>query len=364
MLKKCKLLFLICLGFGTVYAQNCTQKLVQAERDYEAGRLASIPNLIAGCLDDKTQGFSKEEKIRAYKLLTLVYIFTDDEPNAELALVNLLKEDPEHLLLESTDPAELFYLYRQFQTDPIFRIGVRFGVNTTFPSVMETFTASGSPNERKFYNGGEGSGELTDLQGALPIGFWGEVTYERHLGLGFEIIGGLQGRISSYDVDNFFTNEGDQFSSVVTNNQLYGRVPIYGRYTYKYPRRTGLKPYAFLGASVDYLLTANYTNASRDGGAQFTLSADDDLKQFDQVNDLNVSIFGGIGVKIPAKTHFLTFEVRYDNSLFNYINAENRYANQSVLFDLGHVEDNLTLNVLSVSVGYIRSIYNPKKKQK
>ncbi len=369
------LLFFCTLSLG-VFAQNCTQKLVQAERDYEAGRLAGIPNALAACLANK-DGFSKEEQIRAYRLLTLVHIFTDNEPAAEEALVKLLKADPEHLLDESTDPAELFYMYDQFQVNPIFRLGLRVGVNQSLPSVMETFTTSNTNFDAKFYNGNEDGSAFTNLGSTvLALGFWGELTIEKHLGKGFEAVGGFQGRLSSYNVDNFYSNElegtlsedlNEELISTLTNQQFYGRVPLYIRYTYNYRRRTGVKPYAILGVSGDYLLSAVYSDATRGGGTPFTLNAtagEDDLKQFDQVNDFNVSAFVGLGIKIPARTHFLTFEFRYDNSFLNYINADNRYANQVVSFDLAHVEDNLTLNFVSFSVGYIHSIYNPKKKEK
>lgn len=365
-------IFTCSLIFGHLaFAQNCTQKLVQAERDYEAGRLAGIPGSVSGCLSDPN-GFSKEERIRAHRLLTLVYIFTDNEPEAERSLVNLLKADPEHLLDQATDPAELFYLYEQFQVDPIFRLGLRLGLNNSYPTIMESFATSNQLVGRKFYNGSEDGADpnanLTDLQGTpFPIGFWGELTFEKYLGRNFEIVGGVQARISNYDVDNFFNNEGERFFNFIRNRQVYGRVPIYVRYTYNYNRRTGAKPYAILGFSGDYLLSATYSSASRSGGTPFTLNAtqgEDDLKTFNQVNDLNISLTAGLGVKLPIQnTNALTFEFRYDNSLLNYINAENRYSNQTVAFDLGHVEDNLTLNFVSFSIGYIYSIYNPKKKE-
>ena len=179
------------------FSQSCSQKLVQAERDYEAGRLAGIPNSLSACLNDK-DGLTKEEWIRAYRLFTLVHIFTDNEPAAEEALVNLLGADPEHELLESTDPAELFYLYEQFQVKPIFRIGLRLGLNSSFPSVLESFSTSNQLENRKFYNGKEENSEFTDLNGrVLALGFWGELTFEKYLGSNIEIVGGLQGRISS-----------------------------------------------------------------------------------------------------------------------------------------------------------------------
>ncbi len=352
-----KILPVIVLSLFTlhVYGQSCSQRLTQAEREYEAGRLANIPTLIGDCFRNaKEGGFNKAERIRAHKILTLVHIFTDDEPNADKSLISLLKEDPEHLLDDRVDPAELFYLYDQFQTEPIFRIGFRLGTNTSFPNDFEKFTTSTAGVENKFYNG-EGAGSAS-----RSIGFMGEVTFEKYLNYGLEAVGGFQYRFSSYAVNNNFNDPA--FNNEIVNAQSYLRLPIYLRYTYNYDRRGGVKPYVFLGGSFDYLLTAQYTDASREGGAPFSLDQDNgDLTEFNQVNDINFSFTGGVGVKLPVKTHFFTVEFRYDKSFINYIKSENRYNNQAIVFDLGHVEDNLTLDFVSFSIGWIQSIYSPKR---
>lgn len=355
MTKKILPVILLSLLSLQLYSQSCSQRLTQAEREYEAGRLANIPILIKDCFDNpKEGGFNKAERIRAYKLLTLVHIFTDNEPAADTSLVKLLGEDPEHLLDERVDPVELFYLYDQFQTEPIFRIGVRLGTNTSFPNDFEKFSTSTSEVSNKFYNG-EGAGAAN-----RSLGFMAEVTIEKYLNGGLEGIAGLHYRFSSYAVNNDFNDP--LFNNEVINAQTYLRVPLYLRYTYNYGRRGGAKPYIFIGGSFDYLLTAQYTEASREGGARFSLTQDDsDLTKLNQVNEFNFSLTGGIGVKLPVKTHFFTAEIRYDKSFINYIKAENRYNNQAVVFDLGHVEDNLTLDFVSFSVGWIQSIYSPKR---
>lgn len=334
-----------------VYGQSCSQRLTQAEREYEAGRLAIIPTLIGDCFGNaKEGGFNKAERIRAHKILTLVHIFTDDEPSADRSLISLLKEDPEHLLDERVDPAELFYLYDQFQTEPIFRIGFRLGTNTSFPNDFEKFSASTAGEDNKFYNS----------SGNRSIGFMGEVTFEKYLNYGLEAVGGLQYRFSSYSVNNDFNDP--IFNNEIVNAQSYLRLPVYLRYTYNYKQRGGVKPYVFIGGSLDYLLTAQYTDASREGGAPFSLDQDNgDLTAFDQVNDINFSFTGGIGAKFPVKTHFFFAEFRYDKSFINYIKSENRYNNQAIVFDVGHVEDNLTLDFVSFSIGWIQSIYSPKR---
>lgn len=343
---------LISLAGTYTYGQSCSQKLTQAEREYEAGRLANIPRLIEGCLSSaKGQGFTKEERIRAYKLLTLVHIFTDNEPAADRSLVSLLRSDPEHQLDERVDPAELSYLYSQFQTAPIFRLAGRAGTNTSLPNVIQEFTAANESLENKKYN-----------SSSRKFGFFAELAYERHWKYGIEGVAGLQYRLSSYVVDNQFTTpsvNNTVFESSVTNSQSYLRLPLLVRYTYNYSKRGGVKPYVFIGGSADYLLSARYTEATRLGGTQFSLSENLDLG--DQVNDFNFSFTGGVGIKLPYQTHFLTIEARYDKSFVNYIRSENRYANQTVLFDIGHVEDNLTLDFVTFSIGWIQSIYNPKR---
>ncbi len=339
-------------------AQTCTQRLVQAERDYEAGRLAGIPDNIGACFGNQEGDFSKEEKIRAYRLLTLVHIFTDNEPEAERSLINLLKVDKEHQLDPRVDPAELRLLYDRFQTKPIFRLGFRAGVNTTFPQVQERHTASDANVDNKFYNGSGQVGTQTS-QGSRRIGFQGEVTYERYFSKGLEAVGGLQVRASSYDVDNFFNDS--TFNNNITNSQLYARIPIMGRYTWNYDRRNGLQPYVFLGGSYDFLLSATYKNASRRGGTPFTLDGTINPLDLDQINRHNVSLIVGAGVRFAIGTNFFTAEVRYDKSFINYIDPDNRHADQRLSFDLGHIEDDLTLDFLSVNIGYTLSIYNPKR---
>ncbi len=355
MTKKILPVVLLSLLTLQIYGQSCSQRLTQAEREYEAGRLANIPTLIGDCFKSaKEGGFDKAESIRAHRILTLVHIFTDNEPEADKSLFNLLKEDPEHLLDERVDPAELFYLYDQFQTKPIFRLGFRLGTNTSFPNDFEKFTTSTAENTNKFYNGeGEGSASRT-------IGFMAEATFEKYLKYGLEAAGGFQYRFSSYAINNDFNDI--SLNNEVINTQSYLRLPVLLRYTYNYDQRGGIKPYVFIGGSFDYLLTAQYTDASREGGAPFSLNPDNgDLTSFDQVNDFNFSLTGGIGLKLPVKTNFFTVEFRYDKSFVNYIKAENRYNNQAIVFDLGHVEDNLTLDFVSFSLGWIQSIYSPKR---
>src|SRR5574339_343299 len=59
---------------------NCQAKLSDAENNFVAGKFYGIPSLLQSCLDDG--GFSREEQVRVYMLLSQVYLLTDDPSNA------------------------------------------------------------------------------------------------------------------------------------------------------------------------------------------------------------------------------------------------------------------------------------------
>lgn len=362
-----KRFLVVVLFFSSVYlvkAQTCTQRLNQAEDDYTAGRLLGIPDRINPCL--LSGEFTHEEEIRARKLLTLVYIFTDKEGLAEGAMVQLLKADPEHILDPQTDPAELFFLYEQFRVAPIFRVAFRGGANVALPQVMSEYSTSLYP---KFYNGKTANGEvqIEDENGiyestsGIGIGYWGEVLIERKLYRGLEAAIGPQFRITNYNVE--YPGHKLTTKTSWTNQQIYLRSPLLLRYTFNHDNRNSkFLPYVYAGSSFDFLLSGRYTEALRDGGAPYSMKeGDSDLKQNKLVNTLNYSFFGGLGAKMRVNTDFVTFEVRFDSGQMNYINSENRYTHQPSTFDTQIAEDNLKLNVWSLSIGYTRSIYSPKK---
>ncbi len=353
---------------GHLFAQTWSQRLSNEERNYEEGRLNGIPERLQGGfeLDQKDGGFSKEERIRAHKLITKVFIFIDDEPEAEESLVRLLKADKEHKLNPLSDPAELYFLYEKFRTKPIFRTAVRVGMNKSLPNVIQTFNPSNTTAVEKVYNGnGQAPGE-SGLSGSLGIGYWAELTAERHLWYGIEVGAGFNLRDSRYDVDSFIgaetLNQEPTLTTAITNRQLNLRFPVYARYNFRYFEEYGPIPYVSIGLSYDYLLDAEYESASRRGGTAFSLSANTNLKDLEMVNTSNMTAMAAIGVKLRVATHFLTLEMRYDRGMFNYINSKNRWnANQFLTYDLGYVEDDLALDMISFSIGYTYSVYSPKK---
>ncbi|MEO9851470.1 MAG: porin family protein [Reichenbachiella sp.] len=330
---------------------NCTQKLNQAEDMFDAGNLSGIPKLLNS---DKGRcfnkgGFSKEEKIRAYRLMALVHLFNDNGPEAEEAVIDLLNADPEHPL-SPDDPIELKYLFDKYRSEPIFRIGGKVGVNQTFVKSIGEFGS--------YSNEGEVSKEFK-----AGLGFQAELTFEYTIVDNLEVLAGFGFAVSKYDLSyNNVTSLGDvypdaiSFAVSLTETQNQAKVPLIARYGY--PMGNTI-PYATLGLSLDYLLNSTISG-SRLGTSTRQLPSlsllDDNMRK-----KVNWSYFAGLGVKFKNKTDFILVEARYNMGGSNTVRSRYRYNNEKLLFDMAHVDDDKILNNLSLSFGYIKSIYKPKK---
>ncbi|MEQ8906167.1 hypothetical protein [Ekhidna sp.] len=348
-------------------SSQCARSLSQAEVAFEQGRLSDIINLYSNsssgftrCLNNGI--FSIDEEIRAYKLLTKAYLFQDNEGKAEEMFVKLLKVDKEHQLAPE-DPAELYLLKEKFKTEPILRVALRGGMNKSLPQVFPGQNFSTFQGQKRYNENGSDTG--------LGIGVWIEALAERHLTNGIEVAGGLQYRQTSYDVEGeLIVND---LTYVARNSSSMLRFPLIVRYSFNYDRkdedgnRIGFLPYVFIGGSYDLTLNSRYVDTQRTGGTAYTLpDGSDNLKAEGQAAPSNVSVMGGVGVRMRvgrAKVDFFSIELRYDNSLFNYLDPSNRFAIKDVTFGVGHVEDDLTLNAVSISFGYTKSVYLPRKRK-
>src|SRR5690606_12370844 len=116
---------------------NCTQVLRAARVLYDEGRLHELQARMAGCLnrDEDEGGFSKSERIEAFKILTLAHIYLEEPTEADASMLSLLNTDPFVKLDTALDPIELHNLYRKFNTDPVFMIGGKIGFNTSHVNV-------------------------------------------------------------------------------------------------------------------------------------------------------------------------------------------------------------------------------------
>ena len=237
-------LFVAISGFAA-YGQmtSCTQTLRLARSIYEQGRLHDVPGLLERCLQN---GFSRDEKTEAYKLLCLAYIYLEEPAKADEAMLNLLRSNHYFEVKPETDPAEFVALYRTFRTAPIYRIGINLGANATLPNVVSYIPANELASHYDYGFSFQGG-----IAADVPLPF-----LNRRLTFHPELLM-LMRTFKYINEGTFFdtTPEGQPYSRNFETNalekQTWVSLPLVVQYTVADKK---FKPYIGLGVAADYLL--------------------------------------------------------------------------------------------------------------
>ena len=348
-------LLCLCLSLGaSAQQQSCTQILNDANTRYSEGSLAFIEEQPFNDCFSRADGYSEEEKIAARKLVTKVHIYEDRIPEAEESMVQLLHDDPEHPIDEALDPYEFVYLYSKFRTKPIFRVGVRLGVTYSSMSVIDEFGIENLNDDAE----GSFSPEIGITAGAyIDYNFW--KNFEASLGVSYAQ------RSVSYKNDLYETlnsqNNTREVFSPTNYSDVYGFIdmPLVIKYNINLSPKFIIYPY---GGAIGHMLIS----ATRTGSRTVVTPPSEDLtalgdNMISARENFNYSYTAGLGFKLRSNTDYFTLEFGATMGGNNFTDPDGRYQSNTLLFGLGQVDGNQSLNYLSVMFGYQRSIYNPKK---
>jgi len=199
------------------------------------------------------------------------------------------------------------------------------------------------------------------------VGLQYGLSIEREFGLkGLEVSLGALYTGKKYALSDVIIVDDEGTNAFSTMEQIeasiYLDIPLYLRYNFNLSG-SKLVPFVYAGIEANLLFSASRTEGSRTG-AQSITAAVQDLKASGERNNQSYSLIGGVGFKYKIKTNFFKFEAKYSNGQTNLVNPENRYTNQTTVFRLAHVDNNQSIDLISVNFGYVMSIYNPKKLKK
>ncbi len=327
--------------------KDCEQILNQATVEYEAGRFYSLPGILKPCLDN---GFSKEQKVRAYLLLTQSYLVLNDPIAAENSYLLLLKADPEYVANPTRDPIDVYYLSKKFITTPLFTPYLRVGMNTSLPRII--YSVSTSPMQSKSENAYKPGYQI-------GAGIDWNINERWSIGLGF-----------GYARKSFKTtndNTGAGVNTIFTEKQDWIDIPLF----VKYSKDSGkFRPFAYVGLSANLLLNAKLAAEAIDYNSPSTnvqqVSQGPDISISYKRNFFNRSIVLGGGLKYKIGKNFLFADMRYLAGLNNI--AKNSYTTSTGQFDplissYPYASNFFRLDNLSISIGYIKPIYDPRKRK-
>ncbi len=358
----CVFLFVSIYGYG----QDCVSSLDLAKASFQGGKLYDIPQILESCIED---GFSTEQKVEAFELLSLVYLYIDEPEKAEESYLNLLKADPEWAP-DSASEVEIDYLSKKFKTTPIFTLyPIKLGVNYSFVKVININGVDNPATTKQSYTQKFG----------FQVGTGVDWNIFKNISLGGEVL--FTTKNYQYH-NNLFANPpgstlqetpGDSLVIDFTNNGF--EVPVFVRYTHKFKK---WYPFAYLGYMFSYTFSFNGKPAYFDINVKGTdQTVNPDVGRILNLNPIrnsfNHSILGGLGIKYRLKYEYFLFEVRYALGLKNVLNANDQFNFGSgdtqndiraYSYRYAQVDDDFRIDNVYINLGFVHPLYKPRKIEK
>jgi hypothetical protein len=308
--------------------------------------------MINSCIKD---GFSKEQKITAYRLLTLTYLYLNYYEEADKSYLELLKLSPEYNINDELDPMEIINHHDKFTTKPLFYLTLgKFGVNVSYASVLMDYSISRSQN---------GSDKYSTVLG-FHAGFGAEMVIYQNLHLAGEfMVTNQKIHLNDMHWDFYSTNMDISHTKV--------EIPILLKYNFLLDK---VNPFIQAGVSPSYMFNSSIQNIE---GAYLAPGDNGDLEEFPVqprpeistaklTNALNYSAVIGGGINYKIGLNYISFEVRYSMEMLNVTKENDRWREdfteaRDLKFPMGHVGDDYKLSNLSFFVGFVKPLYKPRK---
>lgn len=342
---KVVLILILFFSHNLIHAQeSCTQKLEKAEGLYEMGQVNKVPPLLKDCL---IKGFTRSEKVRAYRLLTLCHLYYNENEKAALAMGNLLKVKPEYGITEF-DPTEFSNLHETFRTRPLFIVGVKAGFGA-----MDIYDITN-------YN------DLNSLEGegmyypglSYSAGISGETPIFDQLSVVYEILY----QQSGYKYKDLILD----YASIEFDEQMASLgVPLLLQWNIL-PKKD-FTPYVNAGVNLNVLIASNGSLVRRDRiGDIYRDPVTIDLDLLQSRNTFNYGITTGAGFRWKnfLGRGYITFDLRYTRYMEDLVNSENRAQYSEMVYSYFTTDNPLKTQNFQVMLGYKMPIYFARQKRK
>lgn len=311
-------------GIAQKKDNSCGNTLNAANREYEAGRFSQCIEMLNPCL----KNLDREVVFEAYRLLSLCYLYMDNEKMAKEAAVSLLRHKPNYKDFPYFDPLDFTKLLARYDVWPKLELGIKVGVNFNSVRPIKNYSVTGS-----------------DATFLPETGYQAGVTAEYY----------LKKKIS-LNADVLF--EGLNYTRTAKNvsgwNQefkeklRYFSIPLAGRY-YFHNGKT-LTMAAELGLQIQILKKTNsdIILANPNTGEKI----ENTIEQDKQRKKMLVYGLAGLTAKYKLGGGTLSANMRFAFGLNNVVNADKRYDNLDFILANQYVDSDFSFNPLYISLGY------------
>lgn len=348
---------------GRAQTMDCEQTLALATEEFNAGHFYSVPSTLNECLTS----FNRDQRQRAFLLLTQTYLLLDDPIGAERSYLEILWANPEFVPDEKLHAIDVVYLSKRFTATPKFSWFVSAGSNVSKPRVIHDLGIVNDGNERY------------SLRPGYQVGIGGEYAYSDNLRFRME---------ANFTQTSYRGTSPERFGrdlKTIIERQTWVNIPAYVCYSDNVGR---YRPYGYFGYSVSNMLSAKASVATENlevaesSAPEGTQQEETDRFEapildfafLDRRNKLNQSIIFGGGIKYKVGLDFVFAEVRYSAGLRNIVKPDNLYGNAK--YDqtspewvtsitpasaFGHVDDLFRLDNVAITIGFLRPLYKPRE---
>jgi hypothetical protein len=342
-----------CTHKALAQKSNCEETLNLASAEFDAGRFVGLENILKPCLDN---GFSREQKVRAYLLLTQAFLILEDPKSAENSYLELLKSDPEYIANPVRDPVDVYYLSKKFTSTPIFTPHAHLGASTSIPRMIYNVNTGSAPDQ-------------ISTKSVFKLGYQLGGDMDWNITERWSLCTGIAYSLKVFKTVLHDNNAASQLTA--TEKENWFDIPLYLKYQVDSGK---IRPFAYAGVAANLLVgtkltldginRVDFTETAQ--GKQEVSQGPDATVTFKR-NFLNRSLVFGGGVKYKLGKNFVYVDVRYMAGLTNL--TKNIYTTSNGKFDLllaqyGYASSFFRLDNVSISVGFVKPLYNPRKKKK
>lgn len=376
----------ICLCFCLIWslrpslwaqAQNCVQILAEAQEALDQGDPFTMPSILQEqCLDE----FNWLQKVQFYRLLTLSFLFQEEEALARESMQELLKLDPE-FPYRADDPVEWRNLYNKLNPRPYMALRSQIGINGSFLNDLNTYATDNtleptsniarSPGlgyqialgadfflrspKVKFNEEGKAIPSIQRIKWELgtELSFQQNAYRFRHTAplSTLNLPSARFAQLSFREVQQWFTGSIWLRYNITKSNITVGKRGRIFPFAY-----AGLTGYMSSYIVVDELSRITLGPNGQQSAASIADPSVVVLNQ-GQRERFNMGIPLGVGITYKRRVHYFQFDLRTNIGLTNIVNPQNRYYSGPLLYRFGYVDSDLSLNLLTISLSYRYAFY-------
>jgi hypothetical protein len=329
-------------GLNSRAQVNCMNTLKEAKELYEQGLIEDIPKMLSGCMES---GFTRAQRIEAYKLIIMAYLFDDNQFEAEKIMDDFLKKFPEYEIMPN-DPVEFTYLLESYKTSSVYSINLYFGPNFSNPRIIESFSVMDKNN--------------TESDNKFVRGFQVGIGGSRNLVKGLNI--NLDGFYSFHNFSKTETTKSPIQSATSPMVTIYSKenlkkidIPLSLTYTVG---KGNLSYFGRLGFMYSFITQSKLT-VERTHPNLPTISGTIDIKNMRP--NYYIAVLAGAGMQYKVPRGYLVLDLRYHYGFNEMSTTENDFSNTDLWSNYYYSDDKFKLDFLTVNIGYYFTIYRSNR---